>query len=298
MTEFVALIPAYNPDQTLVHVVRQLQASGMHCVVVNDGSSASCSHIFAQLPQSTFVIHQITNRGKGAALKRGMRFIEEQFGECVVVTADADGQHRPEDIRKTAEEALRCRDSLVLGVRMFDADNVPAKSLLGNRITEIIFRLFTGVHVSDTQTGLRAFHSSLIPSLLVLRPLTAFGMVGILSFVTDYLLFGLFSTLIDGPAGIVIANLSARLCSGTLNYEMNRRTVFLDSRPRSSSIVKYIALAALILLLNTGMLYGLTAVLGVNRWIAKIITETALFFLSWVIQSRYVFQMQKGEASL
>ena len=165
MTEFVALIPAYNPDQTLVHVVRQLQASGMHCVVVNDGSSASCSHIFAQLPQSTFVIHQITNRGKGAALKRGMRFIEEQFGECVVVTADADGQHRPEDIRKTAEEALRCRDSLVLGVRMFDADNVPAKSLLGNRITEIIFRLFTGVHVSDTQTGLRAFHSSLIPSL-------------------------------------------------------------------------------------------------------------------------------------
>ncbi len=157
-----ALIPAYCPRETLLSLVNELEEHHVRCVVVNDGSPAEYDEIFAQLPSSTALIEQRPNMGKGAALKTGMRQIVE---ECIVVTADADGQHLVKDILRTAAEAEKHPDALVLGVRTFEKDEVPFRSYWGNRITEMVFRFLTGVHVPDTQTGLRAFHCRMIPLL-------------------------------------------------------------------------------------------------------------------------------------
>jgi len=81
-----------------------------------------------------------------------------------VVTADADGQHTPEDIIRVASEAERSGVP-VLGVRDFGED-VPFRSMIGNQVSKFLFRLFSGTSVADTQTGLRAYHSSDFGGLL------------------------------------------------------------------------------------------------------------------------------------
>ncbi len=83
----------------------------------------------------------------------------------VAVTADSDGQHAVNDIDRVARAAMNLPSRLILGVRQFTKD-IPLRSRFGNKLTRVLFRLQTGVNVSDTQTGLRGFHTDLIPFML------------------------------------------------------------------------------------------------------------------------------------
>jgi glycosyltransferase involved in cell wall biosynthesis len=164
------LIPALNPSAHLVGLVQELVGSDQvrQVIVVNDGSSAEHDSVFQQVASQpkVLVLRHAVNLGKGAALRMGMNHFYCQGGpEDVLVTADADGQHRPQDILKVAEKGGACRDDLVLGVRSFAAD-VPLRSRFGNTLTHWIFRLLVGKNVQDTQTGLRAIPKSMIPALL------------------------------------------------------------------------------------------------------------------------------------
>lgn len=160
-----ALIPAWQPDETLVHFTRELEHEGFEVLLVDDGSDAACAPVF-DAAESCQVLRHPENRGKGAALKTGLAWLREhERAPYVVVTADADGQHRSADVLRCAEEAQLHPDSLVLGTRAFDGD-VPLRSRLGNGITRLIFRLSSGHWVGDTQTGLRAFRETQIDQLL------------------------------------------------------------------------------------------------------------------------------------
>jgi putative flippase GtrA len=137
-------------------------------VVVDDGSREDCQEVFDQVAafsQVTLLRHAV-NLGKGAALKFGFNHIynlkKNQDDFVGVITADADGQHLASDIAKVAWELSSHPDSLVLGVRAFKGE-VPLRSRLGNVITEAVFRALVGVHITDTQTGLRGVPLSLIP---------------------------------------------------------------------------------------------------------------------------------------
>ena len=158
------VIPAYKPDEKLPEVIRALQASGLSdVVVVNDGSGAAFDPVFRTVKElgCTLLVHEV-NRGKGAALKTAFRYLAERGGSDVICTADADGQHLPRDILATLREAGAHPGSLVLGGRGFTG-NVPLRSKVGNAFSRWTFRLFTGVKVYDTQTGLRAFTADLLP---------------------------------------------------------------------------------------------------------------------------------------
>ena len=162
----IALIPAYCPGDQLAEIVQELKNEDMDVVVVNDGSPAEFNPVFEKLKDISTVLENRPNGGKGAALKKGLAYIQETYESCAVVTVDADGQHLPGDAKRLVDYAGHHTDTLVLGMRDFDRPEVPARSLFGNRCTEKVFWLATGRHIHDTQTGLRAFHSSLIPFLL------------------------------------------------------------------------------------------------------------------------------------
>lgn len=153
------VIPAYQPDDKLINTINGLRDSGFsRFVIVNDGSGEKYEHIFEQvraITECTLLVHE-KNRGKGAALKTAFAHIMDNCADIDgVVTCDADGQHLAKDISACAE-AMQQRNEIILGCRDFRAAKIPARSRFGNTATSLVFRLFIGMKLSDTQTGLRA----------------------------------------------------------------------------------------------------------------------------------------------
>lgn len=180
--KYIALIPAFEPDERILRLADELIKKGFDILVVDDGSGPSYRELFNDLSQRAIVLTHSNNLGKGAALRTGLRFINKYMaytesiltpsgamtvsgGDAVIVTVDADGQHLPDDVTRVAEIAAVRRDALVLGSRALDTE-VPVRSRIGNTVTRHVYSAATGVRVHDTQTGLRAFHRSLIPRLL------------------------------------------------------------------------------------------------------------------------------------
>jgi len=162
----IVLIPAYEPSDLLTDLIRRLQKAGFQVIVVDDGSGEKSNHIFKEAGRFATVLTHEQNLGKGCALKTGLAYIKEYFPEnSIIVTMDADGQHRVEDAVRCCEAAAAEGEVLVLGCRSFGG-GVPARSRLGNSITRFVYRLFTGTEVSDTQTGLRAFGFGFISFML------------------------------------------------------------------------------------------------------------------------------------
>ena len=155
----IILIPTYQPADALVSLCQSL--SGFTIVCVDDGSGGAYDGVFERAADYAHVLRYETNRGKGGALKYGIRYIAENpaFASFqYIVTADADGQHKPADIIRVAEAVCE-KGGFILGVRRFTG-KVPARSMFGNSLTKLVFRIASGKGVSDTQTGLRAFEVS------------------------------------------------------------------------------------------------------------------------------------------
>ena len=160
------VIPAYQPDNKLIKLIEKIhEKSDFHILVIDDGSSSKCQNIFDKAKQYATVLRHEVNQGKGQALKTAFSYIQEQNIYGTVVTADADGQHKIWDIFRAANKASENPNKLILGVRAFTG-KVPLRSRFGNSLTKVLFKLQTGVGVTDTQTGLRAFTTNLIPFML------------------------------------------------------------------------------------------------------------------------------------
>lgn len=166
------IIPALNPEETLLDYVKELIDVGAgNIIVVNDGSTEEKRYIFDKL--SSFsectVIHHEVNKGKGRALKNALDYYEtvlvkKNKNVCGVITVDSDGQHKIEDVKKVAEALIEKSadgDCLILGEREFD-HNVPLRSKIGNVCTRVLFQLLYRVKLTDTQTGLRGITNGLI----------------------------------------------------------------------------------------------------------------------------------------
>src|SRR5580692_10105966 len=101
---YAIVIPAFQPTSALVEVVWALSEKSVPAIVViDDGSGPAYGDLFgriASLPGVHLLCHE-RNCGKGAALKTGIRFARERFPFLAgIVTADADGQHHPDDIER------------------------------------------------------------------------------------------------------------------------------------------------------------------------------------------------------
>lgn len=153
------VIPSYKPDEKLISTLNGVIETGFtDIIVVDDGGGEKYAPIFDEVKTMAgfTVLHHPKNRGKGAALKTAFAYYLENRPDSVgLVTADADGQHLPEDILGCARDMVE-KESVILGVRDFSLPHVPPRSKAGNRFTSGFFKIFFGMNISDTQTGLRA----------------------------------------------------------------------------------------------------------------------------------------------
>lgn len=160
------IIPAYHPTEQLYHMVQDLQASGFDkIIVVDDGSGKSSEPLFQKIQaMGCDLLTHAANRGKGRALKTAFEYFLSSYAKDYfgVITVDADGQHMLADILRMKEALFAHPDSLTLGCRNFDGQDIPLRSRLGNRITRGVMRFLCGMEIRDTQTGLRAISGSLL----------------------------------------------------------------------------------------------------------------------------------------
>lgn len=160
------VLPSLDPDEKLTAVIEGLINIGFSDIIlVNDGSKPENLHYFeeAALHPEVHLLHHPVNRGKGAALKTAFTwFLENRPEGLGVVTVDGDNQHSPEDTLACVNR-MQTTGHVILGVRDFSLPQVPLRSRFGNRTTSCVFRIFCGMSISDTQTGLRAIPAHALP---------------------------------------------------------------------------------------------------------------------------------------
>lgn len=170
------IIPAYKPSRDILTLVRELLHTGGFplVIVVDDGSGPAYYPLFEALHRSggCVVLHHSINHGQGYAIKTGMRYFLRQFDFAGVITFDCDGQHSVKDAVRVAYMVDWYQSQpMVLGVRSLSLFNryVPLRSSLGRLIGSLLLFLRHGIHVSDTQSGLRGYPRNLIPEILAVR---------------------------------------------------------------------------------------------------------------------------------
>lgn len=152
----LVLIPAYEPDQVLIGLAKDLTAEGFSVLVVDDGSGRKYADIFQAVSQYATVITQKRNGGKGSALKTGMRYIKEKLPQCEhFITCDADGQHQVCDVLRV-RDMLHKGEHFVLTVRQKNK-KAPFRSRFGNSLSRFVYTILTRRYLSDNQSGLRGF---------------------------------------------------------------------------------------------------------------------------------------------
>jgi glycosyltransferase involved in cell wall biosynthesis len=149
------VIAAYNEAEVISRVVGELRAVYPNVVVVDDGSSDDTWR--SACGAGATVLRHAVNRGQGAALQTGISYALRAGAE-LIVTFDADGQHRVQDVAALAAPIAAGEVEICLGSRFLDdSDAVP----LGRRMllaAAIAFtRLTSGLRLSDAHNGLRAF---------------------------------------------------------------------------------------------------------------------------------------------
>ena len=147
--EVTVVVPAYNEGDRIKPVVRELTQT-YRVLVVDDGSTDNTASE-AENAGAT-VLRQPQNTGYVAALKRGFQAVTSE----VVVTFDADGEHRPDDIERVVRPVIEDRMDLVLGARTTIPR--PSERIL-SRLTQL------KVDVTDSGTGLRALRIGLARDL-------------------------------------------------------------------------------------------------------------------------------------
>jgi glycosyltransferase involved in cell wall biosynthesis len=145
---------AYNEAATIGRVVAEIRQAGYRAVVVDDGSTDSTRQI-AAAAGATVVIHPV-NLGQGAALQTGIDYALSRNAD-ILVTFDADGQHRVSDIPRLADALIRERVDFALGSRFLgECPNLPTLRRWVLYAATAVTRLTTGLRLTDSHNGLRA----------------------------------------------------------------------------------------------------------------------------------------------
>lgn len=151
------IIPALNEASRIGKVIYATRLQGFdNIIVVDDGSSDNTSKTAVNFG-ATVLYHQI-NLGPGAATQTGIEYALEQ-GADIIVTIDADHQHFPEDIPRLLDTLHKESVDVVIGSRFLQDNDIPSVRRFYNRIGNWLTALITGIFISDSQSGMKAFRA-------------------------------------------------------------------------------------------------------------------------------------------
>jgi glycosyltransferase involved in cell wall biosynthesis len=148
------VIPAFNEARVIGRVVTDVRRAGYPVIVIDDGSRDDTGRV-AAAAGATVVRHPI-NLGQGASLQTGIDFALSRPCD-VIVTFDADGQHRASEIGRLVDALAREHADFALGNRFLgDTTSLPLARRLLLRAAVIFTRITCGIRVRDTHNGFRA----------------------------------------------------------------------------------------------------------------------------------------------
>lgn len=162
MNQFCVVIPAYNESRTIRDIVVATLRHAQHVIVIDDGSTDHTAELLQDLPIT--LIRNNTNLGKAASLLKGMD-AALRAGLLPVITLDADGQHKPDDIARIIECADLHPDKIIIGARLADKKEFPAKRYYANKIANFWISWASGYAIEDSQSGFRLYPASLIKKM-------------------------------------------------------------------------------------------------------------------------------------
>jgi glycosyltransferase involved in cell wall biosynthesis len=155
MSLTIAAMPAYNEERSIAKMVLGAKKYVDQVVVVDDGSSDSTAEIAEAL--GAYVVRHETNGGYGVALRTCFDTARAMGADRIVII-DSDGQHDPSEIPKLLGP-LNGRADLVIGSRFCNGNgqNVPVYRKFGMKILDVATNAASGIKVTDTQSGFRAY---------------------------------------------------------------------------------------------------------------------------------------------
>ena len=161
--KIVAVIPAYNEERFIGSVVLKARQYADAVVVVDDGSTDATGEI-AEAAGAIVVRHE-HNLGKGVALNTAFHKVLE-LAPDVVVTLDGDAQHLPAEVSNVAGPVLRDEADIVVGSRYLRRTHAtPRHRVLGHWAMTLLTNLISGIRLTDSQSGFRAFSPRAIQAI-------------------------------------------------------------------------------------------------------------------------------------
>jgi polyprenyl-phospho-N-acetylgalactosaminyl synthase len=147
------VIAAYNEGKSISKVISGLQKAGYHEVVVVDDGSKDNTYDIA-LNAGAIVLRHVVNRGQGASLKTGIDY-SLRNGADIIITFDADGQHRVEDLKAMIAPVKSGKFDVSLGSRFLKSTTMPFFRKLTLKIAILVVWFFYGVKMTDAHNGFR-----------------------------------------------------------------------------------------------------------------------------------------------
>ena len=156
----LVVIPVFDHEHAIATMVEGVRASGVPCLLVDDGSGASCARELDRLAalhaSDVRLLRLSVNQGKGGAVLAGFREAA-RTGYTHVLQIDADGQHDPSDLPGFLEDAQAHADAIICGVPLYDA-SVPKGRLYGRYLTHVWVWINTlSFKIRDSMCGFRVY---------------------------------------------------------------------------------------------------------------------------------------------
>lgn len=161
--DVVVVIPAYNEERFVASVVMMTKGHADHVIVVDDGSTDQTAALAEGAGAQ--VVRQGVNKGKAQALNAGFA-AARALSPRVVICLDADAQHDPSEIPALADPILAGDADVVIGSRFLDVkSDIPRWRQVGQHTLTQVTNTLSGVHVTDSQSGYRAFSPTALNTL-------------------------------------------------------------------------------------------------------------------------------------